>query len=89
MITNQNLFVLKLKTKTSYKKTRTKRLIKEGEKMDINQFLKRQNELVRIDSFNDFTLYYDEKDKSLWIWNGTDFIGKSVGDLYEELMELV
>lgn len=57
--------------------------------MDVVQFLKRQEELERIDSFDNFTLYYNKKEKTLWVWNGTDFLGKDVIDLYEELMEMV
>ncbi len=56
-------------------------------KMDMNQFMKRKDNLEEIEIFTHFTLYYDRKDKSLWVWNDNEFYGIDVEDLYEQLVE--
>ncbi|WP_374723666.1 hypothetical protein [Calidifontibacillus erzurumensis] len=55
--------------------------------MDMNQFMKRKDNLEEIEIFTHFTLYYDRKDKSLWVWNDNEFYGIDVEDLYEQLVE--
>lgn len=54
--------------------------------MDEKQFNKRRENLRIVDVFTMYTLYYDEVDESLWLWDGENFVGVRVEDLYGELL---
>lgn len=50
------------------------------------RFLQKRKELELLDAFERFSLYYDPKDKSLWVWDGKNFVGISAEDFYKDLM---
>ena len=50
------------------------------------RFFKKRKGLELIDALDKFSLYYDPKDKSLWVWDGKDFFGISAEDFYKDLM---
>lgn len=57
--------------------------------MDINKFNEKKQDLELIEAFENFTLYYDRKEKTLWTWNGVDFIGQYAQGFHAELMKFV
>jgi hypothetical protein len=57
--------------------------------LDKVNFDLRRPKLIIVKAFEEFTCYYDPTDSTFWFWNGTDFIGKGIEELYEDLMEMV
>ena len=53
---------------------------------DRKHFTQKEKELELIEAFETFSLYYDRKDKSLWVWDGENFVGISAESLYKDLL---
>lgn len=57
--------------------------------MSKELFEKNKKNLEIIEGFESYTLYYDKINKTLWMWDGLDFIGMDVDDFYRDLKRYV